>query len=508
MASVSPISVQGEVYPGLYTSGRIPDEILKSGMDDLGKVIHLTRKFSKFAHFIHQTSQFGGKGRSVEGRIIKDVQISELERYYTVTVASTDTNHRTFGIPNNEAAQIQPDNMLANRNIYTYIQRRDLVTGQVIAGGGANLGPDLLAPTGAMVDQVSFSRVNGKDNQGNYFTLPEQLMVTEIGAKDSAGQGHTLITVERCYKGPSSSDAGGLLIARSVVYGSAGGTDTGIYYNINTGDSSCRFQEGDRLLRLTPSHKEGTNAPEGVYKNVEIGNNFTQEFKYGLSHTLESELNPTWITESPLETSRWLTTTRMIRDYELQIILGQKTRERDMSGRDRYNFGGILEFIPQDSDHYINYEGASLGWAGLLTMGVRVFNTGSQEKYAFCGYSLDAALRIMFYESGLMRIDPEASKEFNVEVNTIVMSGGKLNIVPTQIMEDIGFGNKAVVLDFGVPSFNPIHQKGWDLKVQKNIQEPGLMVYKEQIVGIRGLQRFFADYHRVLDFKNVVPCII
>jgi hypothetical protein len=37
----------------------------------------------------------------------------------------------------------------------------------------------------------------------------------------------------------------------------------------------------------------------------------------------------------------------------------------------------------------------------------------------------------------------------------------------------------------------------------QGIQLPGMQIYKEQMIGIKGLERRYRDYHSVVDFTNI-----
>lgn len=511
MATVPQTKQLGEVWPTLATSGTIPPEILQRGMSNLGKINYLTKEMAVFSHFIYE--RFGSPHKKVQTREYPIAEISELDRTLTVRVGSDDITYGVatrikFGLSNYQAAQIQPSDILYRKDGYIGIIGTDMVSGQVYAATsgsqGTNIGPDLGWDVGINPTKIIFSKIFGPSIDGIYTCVPEPMQVVAVGDVNSAGTGFTLITVKRCYKGPGARDKGGNMINQSLVVGSSGiiGTTNGGTGDTTNGDNAT-IKVNDVLLIGAPTFKEGTGLPNGVFKNVEIDRNFSQELKYAVEHTNEMEIEKQWISESPLDINRWLVAKRKMRQLEMLTIFGQKGVERDALGKVTYTMGGILEFILQDADHYLTYTNPSLSWDGLLMFSKNIATLGgSNEKFLFCGYSLDAMLRVMFYQSGFMRFEPALTKEFNVEVNAIVGEGVKLNIVSSQILEEAGFGMRAIGLDLGFPSFVPVTHQDWDMKYRKNVGPPDVEVYKEGLISIVGLERRYQPFHFIADFSN------
>ena len=42
------------------------------------------------------------------------------------------------------------------------------------------------------------------------------------------------------------------------------------------------------------------------------------------------------------------------------------------------------------------------------------------------------------------------------------------------------------------------------MKVEKDIQEKGQQIYKEQWIGVKGLERRYGQYQHIADFSNVM----
>lgn len=501
----------GQTYSGTHSAGRIPEEFRVNGMDDIGQLTWLDKEMFSFNYFIHK--RFGNKANVVNDRYYRTNEMSELEHRFPVSVASSDEFHRKFAIGNQFAAQLQPNDILYRPTVYATVVFDELYQGQVLANNTipnvANVPtpPRMQKSSGRYPTDVLFSRNYGFDASDVLFSSPEPLFITSVGESNSAGLGQTWITVERCWMGDGDSKAECPLLDRALIYGPS----TGIKAQMSrdNGAANVGFIVDEMLIRGGNSFYEGTNAPEGVFKNPWFDYNYTQELKYAVSITNESDIIRTWLSDKPLDINRKLTLRRLLRDYEHMLLFGRKCKHVLENGKEMYMTGGVEEFIPKDREHYLKYTPSTLNWTGLAEFGKEVFEVGgSAERFLFCGYSLHAKLIAMFYNSGMIRIDPAASKEFKMDVLALNVTGGKINIVPTRTMELNGYAMRGFCLDLSVPTFEPVTNAGWDMKIDKGvqgsgIQENGLQVYKEQVITMRGLRRRYKDYQTVLDFTNV-----
>lgn len=492
---------EGEYHSGLFTSGIIPESLLKRGIDRLGQMAFITRGFAALSNVLH--TRFPS-GVTVDTREHKVYEISELDRVFTVTVDSTTASaglsrpHSAIGLTNAQAAQLQPNDGMIFKNTYKCVVSAPAQYG--IATTGTS--PTLVSPpnnvlggrgAGYIPSSVVFSRSYGLDANGNYMVEYEQAKILRITPNHpNVGYGNSLVEFDRCICSANQKDMGGARIPVAMV-------DAGITACVANGNSV--IQTGDTILRQLPIFKEGTDAPNGFTKNPELDNNFTQEFKYALEQTNESDIESLWSSKKPIDINRMLLRRRMMMDIERAYMFGQKSKFIDAEGRVEYTMGGVVEFILKDKDHILTYKQPNLSWQGLLDIGKEVFVLGGgQDRDCFVGYSLETELRKMFYETGYMRYNPEASKAFNIEVNTINTTGGRLNIIPSYVMEEQGWGMRMLCLDFSTPAFVPVTHNGWDMKVEKNIQLPGQQIYKEQVIGIKGLERRSSQYQCIIDF--------
>lgn len=455
--AVPQIQGEGSVWQGLISSGVIPERYLPRGADDLAAMAFITRGQTKFLSMIH--TQIGGKSKTVNTREHRTHQIDELDRVLDVTVNSTSAdNHSSFAVPNAQAAQLQENDVLFVRGLYSVVD-------------GNN---------------VHFSNAFGEIG-GRMFTQYEQVIVTGTEGLDSAGVGNSRVRVRRCFYGRGAGDFQGGVVNVPVSLG-----------------DDAAINSSYKILRGLPSFPEGGDAPRGFSKNPVVDNNFTQEFKYALEWTKESEIEKTWLGKTPIEVYRMLKARQATLDIERYFLWGRKGKTMDSQGRVQYTTGGVAEYIIQDTDHILKYDKPTIEYTGLLDLVNKIMrNGGSTTKNFFCSPTLYTEFKKAFYSSGYLRYDEEATAQFDIQIESIIGAGGKLNIIPLYTMEEMGFENKALVLDMSVPSFTPVTHSGWDMKVEKGIQNPGQQIEKEQWIGIKGLERRYAQYQHMVYFTNI-----
>ncbi len=484
---------EGQVWAGLVTTGQVPERLLARNMDNLGQLTFIHRGP---ARFMQDLATFFPKSRVVKTREPRNQEISELDRKFYVTQESNPANnHKTFGITNEQAQQIQPNDMLYNMNLFVQIDAMRLNYGQVDPATNQvptpNSPPQILSSPGFHPQQVNFSRIFGADINApaRMFVDNEPMLVTTIGEPDSAGVGSTVITVDRVVK-TVNSDFGGMELNRAVV-------NTAVNNNNNG-----RIRLDDVLVRGLPSWAEGTGPAYGVNKNVILDVNFSQEFKYAYEQTRESEIERTLMGLTPFQINKMLTGRRAILDMERTFLMGQKDKRMNREGKVQYMTGGVVDYIMRDKDHILKYDQPTLTWPALLDLGTRIFGLGgSQMRTFYTGYTLYNNLKKMFWGSGYMRYDPEQSRDFDVPVEIIEMSGGQVRIVPLYNLEELGWGNRAICIDTGLPSFGIFTHEGWDMKVEKGAEDNGVQIDKEQIIGIKGLDRRYKEYQCIVDFS-------
>lgn len=491
MATLSQVQGEGAQWAGLGTSGTIPERILKRGMDNMGQMSFITRGATRFLWMIN--SRFPGK-KTVGSRQHPVYELSEHDRTVPISVASVaGDNHSTFGVPNRFSTYFQPNDMFYVNGLYVQVDTNNLFAGQVLANNTLPAAPGpferLDYTTGMQPTAVNYSRSIGQDpnTPNRFFVDHEPILVTNVGQPDSASPGNTLITVRRCARGPHARDFGGGFIPLATV-------------NANI-DPNGQIIVGDLILQGQPSWPEGSGQPIGYHKNVEIDNNFTQEFKYALDFTLESSIEKTWINESQAKIQRKLMLRQKALHAERTFMNGQKGKTKDGQGNPRYTMGGAIEAVPKDSAHVIKYAQPSITYPGIVDMGLQIFGLGGSEtRHAFMGIELHNAFKKAFYNSGYMRFDPEASRRFDVPVDVLETAGGMIYLHPCWSMTEAGRGMQMLLVDMSKPTFQPVTHEGWDMQVFRDERPNGQMVVKEEWIGIKGLERRYTDYLQLFHF--------
>jgi hypothetical protein len=504
-----------EVWSDGFFGGNVPDFLRNEGISEGDKLTYLTRDVNAFTYMIHRNNPFSGTKNAVDDRMYKTRELSELNRFYKVAIGSTamgDAFHRVIALTNAEAAEIIENTILYIVGLYVTVSGLPMNWGQVYpatqAAAGTNIGPDSLTTSGMNPTLLSFSRQRGPDQTGTYFVDYEQVKVITKGAKDSAGVGFTRLELDRCYFCPSEGDMGGQLISDTLKYGANGILNAANGGVNDQANPAAVIDVGQILLRGMPSYFEGTNAPKGVFKLPTEDINFTQEYKYALEHTLESKIpdQASKLSESIIEISRFIVTRQIGRDKEYTNLMNRKGKQSVNNGQEEYLSGGVIPWLFKDPEHFIIYPQATLTWPQLLWIGRNAFYTGgSSTRTGYIGISLSAALRASFWQQGFLQYNKEESKKFNIEINTLYVSGGQFNLVVSQVMEENGFGNCMLLLDMSKKdAFVPVTNKGWDYLVHKDIAEKGSMIYKEQVVGMFGLRRRYRPFHLLFDFSNAL----
>ena len=457
--------VQGQdaIWAGLSTTGTTPELYLPRGMDNLGQMAFITRGTTKFLSMLH--TRFKGN-KTKDTREHRTHEMSELDRVFTIAKGSADfasgqgasALHHEIAIENDFAVQIQENDVLFVLGLFSEYIPAD--------------------------NKLKYSTTFGIDAI-NY----EQCLVMAVGNKDGAGAGLTKVTLRRAYYCKGKDDF------------------TGIIFNPPTADTilgDMAITTNMKLVRGLPSFPEGGDAPHGFHKNPVVDNNFTQEFKYAIEITKESEIEKTMIGKTPIEIYRLLKTRQATLDIERTFLNGRKGKQIDKAGRVQYTTGGVMEFIKRDTDHIHTYNNPAITYPGLLdVLGKIPEDGGSVERDFYCGITLYQEMKKAFFNKDFLRYNPEASKKFDIPIESLVGAGVTLNVIPLYTLQEMGFGNRGLVIDWSVPSFTPVTHPGWDMKVEKDIQEKGKQIYKEQWIGIKGMERRYQQYQHMLVFPHI-----
>lgn len=503
MAVAAQTQTENSVFSQIASSGVIPERYLKRGMDNLSMLGFITRGTTRFLSMINQRYP---KSKITTTREHRIQEINELDRVIDITVSSAvGTNHTVISVSNDQAAQLIVNDMLYVKGLYMEIKAVYLQGGQVYAANqsgytvntqpGSNVPPAMGNPTGTQPISVHFSQTFGQSGSDPtlFFTNYEPVLLVSKGAKDSGGTGSTQLTLQRCWC-TTGLDQGGWIVgyhAPSLVT-----TAT------NTSDAGMIKASEHQLLRGLPNFPEGGDAPSGLHRNPYMDNNFTQEFKYAVEITKESLIEKTYMNKSYLEIEKMLRARQSALDMERTFLFGRKGKTVDTLGRVMYSMGGVVEFIQKDTDHILQYTDPSLSYTGMLGILDKVFKLGGgQERDFYVGLGLYTEMKKAFYSSGYMRYDEDASRSFDIPIEELIGAGGKVRVIPCYTLSEAGWDMRGICLDNSLNAFTPTTHDGWDMKTETDIQQKGQQTYKEQLIGIKGLERRYKQYQSIINFN-------
>ena len=476
---------QGDYWSGMLKAADIPAGLQNNGIDELGKLAYIHRGHTRF---LNDMIHYFPKAANVGNREIMTVEVSEYDRVFNVTGASVGgDNHTTITVTNDQAAQLEINDTLFLKSTLVVPVYQSLSSSQVVAGG-SNVGPELEENFSVNVTSVLFNRNKGLSG-GNYFYDYETVLLVDKSAPN-VSTGQTTLTLHRCFQGGGRLDKGGRVIPTSIV-NTAIAADT----------ANATIQIGDQLIRMLPAWTEGSNYPNGFWKAPVVDNNFSQEFKYAFSVTLEHELNKSFSPEDAKTIKRKLLARRTMLDIERNFLFSKKSKSKDAQGKLRYTMGGVVEHIIKDEDHIIKHTGADIDYGSMQDTGEKIFALGGGEtRTLYMSWRLLVKFKKAFYGHPSFRFNRQDTARFDVPVESLIVPGGELNLVPLYCMDEAGYVDDAICIDWTVPCYQPVTHKGFDMIVKKNLQDNDSSTYKAEILSIKALRRQYAQYQSIVSF--------
>jgi hypothetical protein len=464
---------EGMLLAQPWTVGNIPDVYFKGGIDKLGKLLVVSRGTTKWMHYLQH--MIGMKATRVDTFEPKNHEINELRYYITPVEDSSTTNaaNTQLKVTNYDGlATVKPNDVLVVSNLW-------------------------YEPS----NTTHYSNTFGL-NGGEYYIQNESVYVLSIDANDAAGTGYTYINLRRGYN--------------SEFAGSGWNNTTAALHAAPSGPPA--ILSGTKVFRAGNAFAHGTGYPTGEFAMPSVNGNYLQEMKWALEITMEAELEKTFLDDAgytPMSLQTMLKTAQFMKDYEKWFFTSPKTKTSSAYGNPLYTSGGLLAHLKKDVDHVIDYtrggQVQTINYMDINTMGDTVFKVGGgTTKTMVCGNSLLTRLQNSFYNKFLF-MDAEKSNAFNIPVGKLITGSGELNIVSTYTLDEFGFTDKAMIIDFSAPTiektvFNGVQKLAngstvnadFDLYVEDNIQLPGEKVHKKGMMTIGGFQFRGATYHSVV----------
>lgn len=248
------------------------------------------------------------------------------------------------------------------------------------------------------------------------------------------------------------------------------------------------------LYLHSTANTDGSGSPASFSQNPVVVNNFVQIFK-----------EPYEITDVTQKTdifgeNEWQRKARnarrnFARQLERAFLDGIQYKYSD-AGEWKWFTGGINEFIPEDSDHRVNFNAVPTV-TNLNTKLKPVFDFGSGEKWGFCGYG--AITKVGNAMADGLRFNDKLSTSLALEVRDIVQTaGGVIHLVPDYEMSQMNKDTEILIADISYTQY--MYLEGEDIKIDKGKNGTGLQLPDQkktihQIYGTVGMKRSFADTH-------------
>lgn len=465
------INDEGALISGAYSLGHYPTAYMKYDMDRLGKLTVISRGTAKFMHYLmHQ--QGLTKSTRVNTFEPRVHDINELPRSISVYEDSSTTlaaNTKLKVLNKYGRATTKQNDFLVCKDLFYEVNN-------------------------AIPYSTSFGLQGGL-----YYASNEVMFVTGVDPDDAAGAGYTYIYVRR------------------------GWTSTYSYPSVTAATLSAAPSSPPAILTTYTLFKagnafaHGTGAPTGDFVNPQIDGNYLQELKWALEYVKEMMLEQTWLNDSgytPMSLQQQLKVKQIAWDHERMFLFGKKTKSTS-GGNPLYTSGGLTEYIKKDADHILDYSrGGAVSTVNYIDINKSLNEVmklgGGEAKTGFTGYDLLTRFSNAFFNKHMF-LNEEQANGFNIPVYKLVGTSGEINLVGTYGMQEAGWGDKLLLLDFSTPqvfertTFQGQYTSGtktimgdFDMFREDNIQLPGEQIQKSQYISITGLQRRAQQYHAIM----------
>lgn len=286
--------------------------------------------------------------------------------------------------------------------------------------------------------------------------------------------------------------------------GSAGASNTDVIVERGWGGNGTgtpgQITTSMNLILGTSAAGEASRSRKSIGKNISTDTNYLQLFREPYEATDFEMDEDLFFNERPEQTNANLASLLLMKKLEFTFWQGVKAKRTDnATNKTMYTTGGVIPFVPRDSDHQINFDGPITPTKMNDVLKNIIKLGGSTEKWMWGGYSFVNAVSNA-YDNKVMLNQP-VSDRYGIKIRTIENSiGGQVNILPSFALTELGYDWEAFVLDLGEPGA-PYFQYMYmdDIYINtgrdgKGIQDNDEFVRKEEFVGKIGLLRRAAQY--------------
>lgn len=394
-----------EVIRGIYDLNNVQDRLRKYAQEKDYFRFWALRQINTISILKVISEKFGTiPADAVSDWEFRYPEFDELPYSFYLAEASdsTDASNTKFKVANDDGAILNTSMRLMVDGIYTK---------ETVATAG---------------DDMSATR-----NVSTGIVLPEEMRIMSVGEEDSHSAGYRLVTVRRAHPADSYS-----------------GTATAITTSMKL-----------TVVNLVSRANDYPKPP--ITKNSKYLDNYVQitRMSYGLGeHMTVGGGIDTWLAKGTeyLNIQYQLAETFLMKAMERAIIVARKSK-KEVSGNLEYETGGTLEFIPKDSDHYLD-------WGGKVPTVPRINNfvrrmadtSGVKELWWFTGTQLSEQIANAYENKSIYYTNASLSVQYMMKVKTLESVGRDLVVhhVTAPILNELGMANEGIVLNLTEYNFN------------------------------------------------------
>lgn len=267
--------------------------------------------------------------------------------------------------------------------------------------------------------------------------LQEEMRVVSVGDEDSGGSGYRIITVKRNHPADSYSNT-----AKAIT-------------------TSMQLIVNNLVTRADDFPKPP------ISKNSKYLDNYVQITRrsYGLGeHMVQGGGIQTYLARGAeyLNIQYQLAETFLLKAMERAIFTARKSK-KEVGTSLEYETGGVLEFIPADSDHYIDMGGKVPTVQRINNYVRRMADiSGVKELWLFTGTELSEQIANAYENKSIYYTNAELSVMYMMKIKTLESVGRDLTVhhVTAPIMNELGMANEAVVLNLTEYNYNQKNKYG------------------------------------------------
>lgn len=188
----------------------------------------------------------------------------------------------------------------------------------------------------------------------------------------------------------------------------------------------------------------------------------------------------------------------LMRKINHAFYLGKRDRETAGNGHYRHKTGGILEWIPSGNKQSMSGKMTVEDWNTYATTTWFPVGNDRHEKWLAAGPQFHVKLENMFSQYYQLKVNETLSKFYGIQVKTLEMSGGTLNIFREDVWYGSGLTNCGFILDGDYLAY--MYLRNRDIQIERGTVNNSEKWNKDEmkIFGRVGLFRSYANAHHLL----------